>query len=295
MRMDALGVDELAVVDREDSPAYTAEIESILDYAEKTVYDERVKTYEKDRREQYLEPLARINAWNEGGNLISPETYADIISDLKTLGRHEEAEALCDRVISELPGLSSAHAVFMKGSAMLYRYDENGMDLIYRAMEQNGNYIEEGVTVIGSFCCMTGREADLAEYRKRAAQLGQKYMDNDSQISFLSKNDNLTKEELPEGMLEEILAYIKTIDGDIIENIYLVRKTVNETFFASAFIIHFYGGTDAQQSEIMHKIFRYLDSHPSDWQFALFDYFEYPDIKVEKIEGSLVYSKNKGE
>ena len=54
-----------------------------------------------------------------------------------------------------------------------------------------------------------------------------------------------------------------------------MRKTVSETFFASVFIIHFYGGTDAQRDEIMHKIFRFLDSHPSDWQFSLFDYFEY--------------------
>ena len=94
-------------------------------------------------------------------------------------------------------------------------------------------------------------------------------------------------------MLEEILTFIRSIDQDIIQNIYLVRKTVSETFFASVFIIHFYGGTDAQRDEIMHKIFRFLDSHPSDWQFSLFDYFEYPEVKVEKIEGSLVFSKEK--
>ena len=41
----------------------------------------------------------------------------------------------------------------------------------------------------------------------------------------------------------------------------------------------------------MHKIFRFLDSHPTEWQFSLFDYFEYPEVKVEKIEGSLVFSK----
>jgi hypothetical protein len=72
---------------------------------------------------------------------------------------------------------------------------------------------------------------------------------------------------------------------------------VSETYFASAFVIHFYGGTDAQREDIMHKIFRYLDTYPVDWHFALFDYFDYPDIKFDKIEGSLVYSKNnnKGE
>ncbi len=291
MRMDALGIQELRLAKTKSSEEYLAELEKILAFSEKIIYEDRLKSYRKDRAKQFLEPLARIEAWHQSGNPISAEAYADIVSDLKTLGRHEEAEALCDKVIETLPILSSAHAAFMKGSAMLYRYDERGMDLIYRAMEQNGNYIEEGLNILGTFCCLTGRGEALLEYRKKAAELAQKHKDNDVQISFLSKNDNLTKETLPDGMLEEILAYIKSIDQDIIQNIYLVRKTVSETFFASVFIIHFYGGTDAQRNEIMHKIFRFLDSHPTEWQFSLFDYFEYPEIKVEKIEGSLVYSK----
>lgn len=131
----------------------------------------------------------------------------------------------------------------------------------------------------------------MTEYRKRAAELGQKHIDEDEQIGFLSKNDHLTKETLPDGMLEEILTFIQSIDQGTIQEIYLIRKTVSETFFASVFIIRFCGGTDAQRNEIMHKIFRYLDSHPINWQFALFEYSEYPEIKVENIEGSLVYSK----
>ena len=93
-------------------------------------------------------------------------------------------------------------------------------------------------------------------------------------------------------MLEEILAYIRSIDNDSIQNVYLVRKTINESFFTSAFVIRFDGGTDEERCEIMHRIFRYLDTYPVKWQFSLFDYAEYPQIKFDKIEGSLVYSKN---
>jgi len=292
MRMNALGIQDLSLTETKSSDEYIAECQKLLEFSENIIYEERLKTYKNDRNEQFVEPLARLEEWHQAGNPISPETYADLVSDLKTLGKHEDAEALCDKVIEVLPSLSSAHATFMKGSTMLYRYDERGMELIYRAMEQNGNYIEEGLNIIGNFCCLTGREEALLDYRKKAGELAQKHLDQDSQISFLSKNDNLTKETLPDGMLEEILSYIKSIDQDIIQNIYLVRKTVSETFFASVFIIHFYGGTDAQRDEIMHKIFRFLDSHPTEWQFSLFDYFEYPEIKVEKIEGSLVFSKD---
>ena len=293
MRMDALGIQELALVDPKSSLAYLEELQKLLDFCENAIYEDRLKSYKKDRDEQFTEPMARVEAWYQEGKPLVAETYADLVSDLKLIGRHGEAEALCDRVIESLPEQSSAHAVFMKGCALLYRYEESGMDLIYHAMEQNGNYIEEGLNIIGNFCCLTGREEDLLDYRRRAGELAQKHVDQDSQISFLSKDDKLTKETLPDGMLEEILAYIHSIDQDIIQNIYLVRKTVSETFFASVFIIHFYGGTDAQRNEIMHKIFRFLDSHPVKWQFSLFDYFDYPEVKVEKIEGSLVFSKDK--
>jgi transcriptional regulator with XRE-family HTH domain len=68
------------------------------------------------------------------------------------------------------------------------------------------------------------------------------YEDEDEKAGYLSKKDHLTQENLPDGMLEDILSYIRSVDeSGIILNVYLVRKTISETFFTSAFIIHFYG------------------------------------------------------
>ena len=293
MRMQALGIENLELFCTQSSDEYLAELQKMLVFSEQYIYEERKNEYASERKERYLEPLARITAWKDAGEPIAAETYADIIRDLKMLGKHQEAETVCDRAIEQLEGMSAMHAVYMKGSAMLFRYEEAGMEMIYRAMEQNGNYIDEGLDTIGSFCCLTGREADLQEYRKRALELAQKHIDEDEQISFLSKEDHLTAENLPDGMLEEILAFIRSIDRDVIKNIYLVRKTVSENFFASVFIIQFEGEQDREKQEIMHKIFRYLDAYHVDWQFSLFDYSDYPEIKVEKIEGSLVFSKSK--
>ena len=157
--------------------------------------------------------------------------------------------------------------------------------------------MEEGVQMIGQFYCMTGREKELQEYRARAQQMAQKDKDEYSQTGVLSPKDKLSADQMPEGMLENILEFIHSIDEDIVKNIYLVRKTINENFFTSAFVIHFWGGTDEQRDEIMHKIFCYLDTYPVDWQFSLFDYTNVSNIKFDKIEGSLVWSKsnNKGE
>ena len=291
MRLDAIGVTEWQVKLPEHSEGYQKELDAALEKAEARLYAHRSESYQADRKEHYLDPLARIAAWQDAGSPIAVESYADIITDLEALCRFREAETVCERAIDTLPTESAYHAYYTKGLYLLHRYDPNGLSLVYRAVENNHNYLEEGLFEIGTFCCLTGRQEELDEYRRRAPVLAQKNKDENSQAEYLSKTDRLSKETLPDGMLDDILSFILSVDENIIENIYLVRKTISESFFTSVFILHFYGGTDAQREEILHKVFRYLDSYPVDWQFSLFDYFEYPEIKVEKIEGSLVYSK----
>ena len=292
MRLETLGVTEFKTLPDQSSEEYRSERNRILEFAEARLYEDRQKNdYEQARRERYLEPMGRVTEWESNGMPITVDGYADIISDLRLLGRNRDAEAVCDRAIAELNENSSLHAYFIKGCYLLSRYDEHGIELLYRAVENNSNYIDEGLHMIGCFCCMTGREKELEEYRAKASQLMQKDKDENSHASILTKNDRLSKEELPEGMLEDILSFIHSVDSDVISEIYLVKKTVSDSFFTSAFVIRFEGGDDKMRYEIMHKVFRYLDAYPIDWQFSLFDYDEHKDVRLDKIEGSLVYKK----
>ena len=254
------------------------------------IFDKQ-KTYHKDRLECYLQPLQRINDWKNIDAPIIAEQYADIISDLKSIGLHKEAELLCDRVIDSLDDLSASHAYFIKGCTMIHRFDSSGIEYIYHAIENNKNYLNVGLNEIGTFCCMVGLQSELQVYRNRAVELAQEDKDEYSKIGYLSKNDNLTADDMPIDMLQEILSFMRSVDNDFIQNIYLVRKTINDHFFTSAFVIQFCGGSPEQRHQIMHKIFCYLDTYPKDWQFSLFDYNEYSDIKFYKIKGCLVYSK----
>lgn len=296
MRFEILGIENPELIEDTSSPEYRAELQKALDFADRK-FAEGWVNYEQTRKEAYLEPLARVTAWQESGSPVTAEGFGDVLSDLRQLCRQTEADELCERAIAELDENSSPLAYYQKGCKLLYRYDPAGVDLIYHAMETNHNFMDEGLQMIGQFYCMTGREKELLEYRARAQQMAQKDKDEYSQTGILSKADKLSAEHLPEGMLEDILTFIRSIDGDIVKNVYLVRKTISETFFTSAFIIHFWGGTDEQRGEIMHKIFCYLDTYPVDWQFSLFDYADHSDIKFDKIEGSLVWTKsnNQGE
>ncbi len=290
MRLETLGVEKAECIEDKSSAQYREETERALDFADKKMYSSQ-ESYHEYRKESYLEPLQRVEKWEENGKPILAEEYADVVSDLRQLGRNKEAEALCDRAIAELDCMSSPYAYFIKGCAMIHRYDKDGVDLIYTAIEKNHNYLEAGLDQIGAFYCMTGMEAELMEYRKKAEQLAQRDKDEFSQANFISNKDNLSKDDMPDEMLDEILNYILSVGENIIQDVYLVRKTVSDNFFTSAFVIRFDGGTDEQQGEIMHKIFRYLDTYPKDWQFSLFDYVSCSDINFNKIEGSLVYQK----
>lgn len=175
---------------------------------------------------------------------------------------------------------------------LLHRYNPEGVEYIYRAIENNMSYTEEGLDTIGSFCCMTGMQKELDTYREKAAVLTQKQIDEFDEIGTLSRKDNLSSEKLPEGMLEKILSFILSNDEGEIDKIYLVRKTVNENFFASVFVIRFSDSADDEKCyNIFHKIFSYLDTF-DERQFALFEYWDVKNVKVEKIEGSCVYSKS---
>lgn len=295
MRLKALGVTDFHVMDSVKSDTYLKECENALAHVEELIYQQRIETYAEERKMLYLAPKKKVEEWEKEGKPLKSEEYADIYYALHQLGRYSDSEVLCDRVIAELPSSANSYAYFMKGCFLLHRYDPTGIDYVYQAIEQNTNYIEEGLDIIGEFCCLTGRQEELDAYREKAVILAQKEKDLYSQITILSKKDTLTCEHLPDNMLNSILAFIRTIDENAIKNIYLVRKTISEDFFTSAFIIRFRDETEQEvQNRILNKIFWHLDTC-SSWQFSLFNYSEVKGVRVENIEGSCVFSKNENE
>lgn len=292
MRLEALGYNKAEILSKCGAPAFACEVEAAIDLVDARLYELHKDEYKERRKESYLEPLETIEKWQADGSPIVAGKYEDAVSALMFIGRVSEGEEICQKAIDTLDANSIAFALFKKASLMLARYEFEGVELMYKTIELNPNYMDEGLDLIGNFLCLTGRESELIEYRKRAVEIAQKNEDETAKTAYLSKSDRLTRDDMPTEMLEDILAYMHSLDAKgIINRVFLVKKTVSDSFFASVFVIHFWGGTDDDRQEIMHGIFRYLDSYPVDRHFSLFDYFEYPDLKLEKIEGSIVYDK----
>ena len=290
-RIQALGLRSLPDTDGLPSGALGEECTRAIAFLDDRIAESLTPNYDALRRERYLEPLERVNAWEASGCPLTAEGYADIVEDLHRLSRISDAERLCDRAIGELSSAAAGSAYFVRGILRLHRYQDAGLEDLYTAIAGNSNYIDEAMDQIGSFCCLLGLEKELEEYRSKALELAQRQRDEFSALDTLTRRDNLSQEHLPEGMLEAILSYIAGISQDSIGKIFLVRKTITEQFFTSAFVIRFLPGTpEDTRQEVLHKIFRYLDTS-TDWQFSLFDEAEIPKGTVERVENSCVFER----
>ena len=291
MRLETLGPGPFRALPDSGSAEYLRDRSQAAAYLNRLIREDAESSYAEIRRKYYLEPLEKVEAWKREGEPLSPEGYRDVVEALMSLGRTKEAEALCDRAIAELPGPAAVFGRFIKGCMLLHRYDRDGVALVYQAMEQNQNYLDEGMDEIGEFCCFTGDQAELDRYRAQAPDLMQKQIDEYSQIGELGRGDALSEEHLPEGVLEDILAHIKAFEQGAIDRIYLVRKTISPELFVSAFVVKFRKDCSAEKrEEVLHQIFLYLDTS-SDWQYALHDYEDVRRVPLDRIPGSLVYSR----
>ena len=287
-RIQALGLEGFPVLSFPVDGEYLQEQLKVLEDMDARIAEFTQMNFEEDHRTQYLEPKQKVEQWQSAGSPVVAEEYADIVDALHMLGRSSEAIALCNRAIEALQPPAAAYAYFIRGSWRLRRYDAGGLQDLYTAIEMNNNAIDSALELIGTYCTLTGMQQELDTYREKALELMQRQEDQYSEIGQLTKKDHLGTEQLPEGMLEEILAHIR---DDSIDKIYLVRKTITDSFFTSAFVIRFRSDADQEvQEQVMHRIFRYLDTC-SDWQFSLFDYRNVPKGLVERVPDSCVYQR----
>ena len=232
-----------------------------------------------------------MEEWEEAGRPLDPVKYGDVEEALRNIGRVTEAEALLDRAIAELPPYAAAKAYFMKGALLMHRFDDAGIEYMYRAIDENNNYVEEGIQMIGEYCCLSGNGEELEKYRERVIELMQNKVDVSDKLFSLNKGDKFTRENLPEGVLERDIENITAAGEGKLDAIYLVRKSLSEDVFTSIYVLKFVPDNDYKtRQRIYHNVFMYLDT-VSDWQYTLYVYDDdgVKLIGLEKIEGSLVW------
>ena len=249
--------------------------------------------YREARTENYLRPLAVIEAWEENSENASHEDLPPVLNAYLTLNRFDDMEALCDAVIQNTKNIRVAsYAMYVKGERLLDRYDPEGIELIYRAIEINYRFMDQGLSAIEAFCTRTGLQKELEEYQKRSVELRQKHLDIYSKASEISIHDRLSYEQFPDDRLTEMLAFITKAGMGQIRCVFLIRKTITPDYFTSVFLINFVNETaESEKEKIMEKIANYLDTYPGDLHYSLFSQSEYMEKKLrKKFPQSLVFS-----
>ena len=291
MRLDTLGITDFVVLDAETEGDYRKECQKATKHVQKLLIAENKEDFAKTRR-GYLESLEKIKQWELDGKPVVAEEYGTILSALVRDGRMDEAIELCDMAIEKLPLSGSSYAYYIKGAHMLANYDPSGIELIYKAVDDNKNYLEEGLGLIGKFCCITGRSEELDDYREKAVKYAQQDKDVYSKVGTLYPDDEITSDDLDKSLLENLKSYFKRVDNGKISAIYIVKKVITKDFSTSAVVVKFVEGAKNEEiGEVMDKIFEYLDK-ATDHQFSLFLYDQVRNVRVERVPGSLVYKKS---
>ena len=273
--------------------AFDKEILEIIEWYDKQKYLEFYSLYKFNRQREYLEPLHITEAYEADPTGYTTPELSPVINAYRDICEYGKAEALCDRIIeTETNQFALAHAIYFKGMCMLHRYETEGIDLIYRAIDLNKNYMKDGFEMVAEYCTLCGLEDEYEAFLRRAEIQVSAHAYNHEGAGSLSASDRLEPETALGDMLPDILAYMEKVSEGCIREIYLVRKVISEDFFTSAFVIMFeYGASEDVVRRAYEAIFNYLDAYPVDWQFSLFVYDRETEAAVKRVANSRVWQK----
>jgi len=248
--------------------------------------------YDDLRQRAYLKFVQTVEEYESSDRDWTPEQLREPMIAYFHVGEPEKLEALCDQIISSYDSpFATAFARYWKGILLLSRYDKQGLGYLYQAMEANTNYIEDALERIGRYCTRMGLQEELDEYRRRAPEFLQLTKDRDH--DGITTGSKLSAGNLPEGWLEEILAYIQKVGGEVVQEVYLVTHHVTEDYNPSAFVLRFLPDAENEQmAEVYDKVFALLDDWPEDWEFSLYAYQDNLAKPLSTVKEALVYRKN---
>ncbi len=293
-RLETIGTHDVRLTEPEAGGAYRDECQKALDELDQKIYEAMAEHYAEKREEYYLKPLAIFEEWESVGHTYTVEEARKITDALINLMMKERAIEFCTELIEKEKGGIVNYAKFKRGSLLLERYDNAGLADIYDAMDENTNYIESGLEIIGQYCCQMGLQKELEEYRARAVTYAQKDVDTEG-LSSLSASDTISEEDkIPQELFERNLEYIKRVGGEALLGVYLVRKKITEEMDSSVYILEFRPESDYETvSAAMDKVFELLDNCPEDWQYSLFLLDDNIKKVIAKLPSCCIYKADK--
>ena len=288
-RWEALGKPQFSVALPEENTLYFKEVLKAAKKTDDTLYALNKDEYAEMRKEEYLDPLATVQAYEQEKKELSAEESRPIIEAYMQLNRFDEMQEICESVISRAKNeTEAAHAYFALGGILLLHYDKRGAQYIQKAIAANQNYAQTGFDLLGPFYARMGMKQELQEYRKQVDAFLHHTQEREA-ISELRAKDNLHPVELTDSRRAQI-AYIAALGGEALEKIYLVRKEISDSAYTYAYILRYVDNTDeTERDKIETAVFNYLDTEED--QYSLFAYDKGFERIFKAVGNCCVYEK----
>ena len=294
-RREAFGIEDYSFEDRETDPAYLREIDALLAMVGKAIAGRMAEDYEETRKFQYLER----REWIEKAKAVtdwSACTIDERIQMAKALAvlEPELEEAVIQSIRRDEPG--SPYGDMLLGSKRFRENDPACVELLYRAAEENDNFVEKAYQMIGDFALQNGDQALLDRYRAKVADAIQEARDSsDERTLRWNAQDPLLENDLPRELFEDIRSAILERTEGSLKHLYSVKKTFGEEACYYYFLEFPQSLEEDERSRLQHQVFLYLDCREE--QFFLYDLTDekkHRDYLLKKVPGCEIYS-DKGE
>ncbi len=288
-RLAALGITDYTVSLPEDAgTAYRRECDRAMAEMDKLLLESISENYEENRKEAYLDQRAIFEPYQDSDSVPPVEEIRDAVYACQSVYDSQAVLEFCDRLIAayrDVNDFALAGVYFTKGGILLHRYDKAGMELVYKAIDMNGNYAEDGYAEIGQFIFLMGLADEVDGYRESVYSYNQKQIDGNRSIGEFTKKDDLHPTDLPKETVAAIKAYIDSISEGKIAHVYTVKKVLKTGELCYPWIIEFLPETDGETADrVMDKIFLYLDTYPAEIQFSLFAYDKTSAAALKKYQ-----------
>ncbi len=291
MRIDSLGIKELRLMPGDDSDEYLAEAKKAILMIEEKIKKNLQKDYKSLRQQNYLASKESIDRWYDEGKPITLANYQNILLDLFSLRKITEFVNVCCQVIEEIPEPGNYFAHHMYGIYLLRRYDEGGIDHLYKATELNHNNWWEAMEHIGRYACVVGKQDQLDKYREKAPIMAKKQEDIYDKMNTLTPKDRLVPNNLPKDMISGLMWVVHSVNNnrDVIDELYVFCKIIDRENTVTCVVVKpKKNANPGELAEVMEGIYQHLDKS-SDWQFSLFDMRMIPRGLYSKIKKFCVY------
>ncbi len=285
---------QVQLPDTEDNTPYRIESRKAtekLDLLWKETNEPEVEGVKKEY-DKLMEDLKEY--WEKG--YANPEKYKAIIGALSVSCQYKEMVEFCRQIAedSNIELATKSYPVFCLGKYLLNHDDPEGLAMVYAATDDNANYIDEAIDVIGSYCCRNGLDEEYEEYHRKAEEWRQNELDIYSQRDMIRGTDDLSCENFSEEKMKEVRESIVAAGEGHLKAIYLVHKHINdsEEGYVTPVVLEFEDDADEEAiSTVSDRVFNYLDTVPDGWNYSLHYYNKELGRILAKVPNSCIWRK----